>query len=78
MVSNLLAKRRGATFMHVLRWSRCIFIVSDGFGDGISADAHVHITGPMVRHLLSPEIQIDDWTSENRHRDHLAPRFAPW
>lgn len=50
--------------------------IADGVRVRVGAHAHVHLRGPLVRHLSSAQVPIDDRTSENGHRRHLDHLFA--
>lgn len=40
-----------------------IIYVADRLGGSVSAHAYVHISGPLVCHLLPAQVQVNDWAS---------------
>jgi len=49
-----------------------ILFVSDSFRGGVSLDTHLYFCGPMVRHLLSSQVQVDDEQGQEVHRLNLG------
>ena len=50
--------------------------VADGERVGVGAHAHVHLGGPLVRHLPPAQVPVDHRPSQDRHRRHLD-HFPP-
>ncbi|KAK3926506.1 Orexin receptor type 2 [Frankliniella fusca] len=47
---------------------------ADRVRDGVRAHAHLHLRGPLVRHLLPTQVQVNDEQGQEGHHIHLAAR----
>ena len=52
--------------------------VPDSVRRHISVDSHLHLRGPLVRHLLPAEVQVYYRPGEDRHHCHLAAGVGCW
>lgn len=51
-------------------------LVPVSVGDGVCADPHFHLGGPLVCHLLSSQVQIHHGKSQDCDSNHLVAFFA--